>query len=195
MQKKNQIDNISSAKDILDRILSTLESRRDQLAARSAVCLAAASGLIALAIQFLCFVCDADDHGIHLVSVILLIICLISSALAISTSIDLIKKISRVKKLGKELGKTKVNIFFFGWISQRTELELEYLFEKMTIQQQLRYEARQAISLSKNLEYRYKQFGKTYIFFVVALAFYLLAVICFVYIKYFGSNTIPTKIS
>lgn len=184
MSKRRHFRNISSVKEVTDRMLSTLESRRDQLASRSSVCLAAASGLLVLAVQLILEICDMVDYTQFLLVIILLLVTILFCCFSIVTSLDLIKKISRKKHMGKNQKESDPNIFFFGWTAKQSEKELDSLLADLTLRQHIEYEARQSISLSKNLEYRYQQLSKMYTFFVVGLIFYCFSILCFAVIKY-----------
>ena len=184
MSKPSKYRDKDSAKEVADKMLSTIEGRRDQITNRSTVCLAATSGLLVLAVQFISDICEQSDFSDFCFVTILLLICVVICAWSIITSLDLIKMISRKKHMGPGQRHTDPNIFYFGWIEKQTEDQIKQLFEKMTLEQQLAYEARQAISLSKNLDFRYKQLDKTYKLFFACLIIYVLAIICFVFIKY-----------
>lgn len=184
MRNKNRYKNVDSVKNILDRMLDTLESRREQISTRSTVSLAAASGLLVLGIQFVFDICEMSDYKKYGFVIFCLIVCIIMSALSIITSLDLIKRISRKKHTGKEQNASDPNILYFGWISKQSERELDEQLSLLTLRKQVEFEIRQAISLSKNLKYRYAQLKKTYILFVIGLATYIFSVIVFVILKY-----------
>lgn len=184
MSDRKRYKNTNSVKDILSRMLDTLESRREQISTRSTVSLAAASGLLVLGIQFIFDICKMDDYKKYGLVILFLIICIIMSALSIITSLDLIKRISRKKHVGKDQNATDPNILYFGWISKQSEEELNNQLSLLTLRKQVEFENRQAISLSKNLKYRYKQLKKTYILFVIGLVSYICSVIIFVCSKY-----------
>lgn len=184
MANNHSYRDAESAKDITDRMLSTLESRRDQLASRSAVGLAAASGLLVLAVQFIFDICEMDEYKNYLRVVIALVVCIILSSISLITSLDLIKKINRKKHMGKSQNDTDPNLFYFSWISKQSERELSNRLRGIDEKKRIDYEIRQAISLSNNLEYRYKQLTTMYIFFAGGLVVYVISVVSFVLIKY-----------
>jgi len=184
MGKQNENSNPTSTRDVSELILSTLENRREQLATRSTVCLAAASGLLVLAVQFVFDVCKRDDYAKYTLVIIVLIACIIMCALAIMTSIDLIKLISRKKHMGRGQQHTDPNIYYFGWIAQQSEDTFYNYLNDLTNYKQNLLNIRQAISLSKNLDYRYKQLKKNYVIFLLSLSIYVLAIIMFVCIQY-----------
>lgn len=184
MNNRNRFKNTNSAREVTDRMLSTLEGRRDQIATRSTICLAAASGLLVLAVQFIFDICDLNDYLKYIVVVVALIVCIVLCSISIMTSLDLIKKISRKKHMGRGQNHTDPNIYYFGWIETQSEDELETVLKEMSFYKHIGYNIRQAISLSKNLGYRYKQLTKTYNLFGVSLGVYVLSLILFVCIKY-----------
>lgn len=184
MSGRKKYRNVNSVKDILDKMLGTLESRREQISTRSTVSLAAASGLLVLGVEFIFAVCEMDDYNKYGYVVFGLVICIIMSALSIITSLDLIKRISRKKHIGKNQNVSDPNILYFGWISKQSEDELDKELLVLTLKKQVEFEIRQAISLSKNLKYRYKQLKKTYSLFVIGLIAYVCSVIFFIISKY-----------
>jgi len=177
--RKNEV-----VKDITNRILDTLEARREQIATRSTVSLAAASGLLVLGTQFIFDVCEMNDYKKYGLVMLTLIICIIMSSSSIVTSLDLIKRISRKKHLGKEQKISDPNIYYFGWISKQSEQELDERLSGLSAKDKIVFEIRQSISLSKILKYRYKQLKKTYELFILGLIAYIFSIICFVVIKY-----------
>lgn len=182
--KRKEYKNINSVKDILDKMLNTLESRREQISTRSTVSLAAASGLLVLGVQFISDICCMSDYEKYGFVIFILIVCIIMSAFSVITSLDLIKRISRKRHTGKEQNASDPNILYFGWISKQSEHELDDQLSMLTLAKFIEFEIRQAISLSKNLKYRYKQLKKTYILFVIGLIAYLFSVIFFIILKY-----------
>lgn len=184
MGSKDKYKNINSVKDILGRMLDTLENRREQLSARSTVSLAAASGLLVLGVQFIFNIFEMSDYDKYVFVILCLALCIIISALSIITSLDLIKRISRKKHTGRNQNVSDSNILYFGWIAKQSEHELDNQLTILTLKKQVEFEIRQAISLSKNLDYRYKQLKKTYIFFVVGLVIYIFSIIVFIILKY-----------
>lgn len=184
MGKQKKYRNISAAKDILERSLDTLESRREQISTRSTVSLAAASGLLVLGVQFIFDICEMDDYSRYDFVIICLISCITLSALSIVTSLDLVKRISRKKHAGRDQNSSAPNILYFGWISKQSESELDSQLAVLTVKKEIQFEVRQAISLSKNLKYRYKQLRKTYILFVIGLAMYIFSAIVYIVLKY-----------
>lgn len=184
MGNRKRFRNPTSAKEVSEGILSTLENRRDQIATRSTICLAAASGLLVLAVQFVFDVCELSDYVRYAFVIIVLVVCIIMCAIAIMTSLDLIKKISRKKHMGRGQSHTDPNLYYFGWIEQQSEDELCALLRDISFNKHIEYNVRQAISLSKNLDYRYKQLSKTYVILGISLSVYVLALVLFVAIKY-----------
>ncbi len=182
--RRKKYKNVNAVKDILDRMLGTLESRREQISTRSTVSLAASSGLLVLGVQFIFDICEMDDYKKYGYVVFCLIICIIMSALSIITSLDLIKRISRKKHIGKNQNASDPNILYFGWISKQSEDELNKQLLLLTLRKQVEFEIRQAISLSKNLKYRYKQLKKTYSLFVIGLIAYICSILFFIISKY-----------
>ena len=176
--------NINSVKDILGRALDTLESRREQISTRSTVSLAAASGLLVLGVQFIFDICEMNDYIKYDFVIICLIFCVIMSALSIVTSLNLVKRISREKHTGRDQNSSAPNILYFGWLSKQSEQELDSQLAIVTVKKEIEFEIRQAISLSKNLKYRYKQLRKTYILFVIGLAAYIFSAIVYIVLKY-----------
>lgn len=184
MGNRKKFRNPTSAKEVSDGILSTLENRRDQIATRSTICLAATSGLLVLAVQFVFDVCELSDYTRYVFVIIVLIVSIIMCSIAIMTSLDLIKKISRKRYMGRGQSHTDPNLYYFGWIEQQSENELCALLRDISFNEHIKYNVRQAVSLSKNLDYRYKQLSKTYVTLGISLLVYVLALVLFVTIKY-----------
>lgn len=184
MGSRHRYKNINSVKDILGRMLDTLESRREQLSTRSTVSLAAASGLLVLGTQFIFDIFEMGGYDKYVFVILCLILCIIMSALSIITSLDLIKRISRKKHTGRNQNVSDPNLLYFGWIAKQSEHELDNQLTLLTSKKQVEFEIRQAISLSKNLDYRYKQLKKTYILFVIGLIAYIFSIIFFIILKY-----------
>lgn len=184
MGKQKRFRNPTSAKEVSEEILLTLENRREQIATRSTICLAAASGLLVLAVQFVFDVCELSDYVRYAFVIIILVVCIIICAISIMTSLDLIKKISREKHMGRGQSHTDPNLYYFGWIEQQSEDEFCTLLRDISFNQHIEYNVRQAISLSKNLDYRYKKLSKTYVILGMGLFVYVLALILFAAIKY-----------
>lgn len=184
MSSKKEYVNTDAAKQMMNLVIDTLEQRREQIANRSTVSLAASSGLLVLIIQLIFDIIDMKDYSKYLIVVIILLVSLVFSALAIITSLDLIKRISRKKHLGKNQKTTDTNPFYFGWISNKSESEFKNTLGALTEKRQIEYEIRQSISLAKNLKYRYKQLKKTYIFFIAGIILYMISILVFVIIKY-----------
>lgn len=167
----------TSAKEVADRMLSTLESRREQITNRSTICLAATSGLLVLAVQLIIEICEMDDYAKYNWLGVPLSISVIICSCSVVKSLDLIKKISRERHMGIGQRASDPNIFYFGWIMEHDEKKLELILRNMSLKQQMEFEVRQAISLSKNLDYRYRQLNQTYLLFVISLSIYVATII------------------
>ncbi|MCL2079070.1 MAG: DUF5706 domain-containing protein [Oscillospiraceae bacterium] len=157
---------------VLTHISGILENRREQIAERSTVSLAAASGLFVLIISFITGAFN-QEREFYIIVIICLIISLLLTAISIITSLDLIKRISRKKNQRKIPEK---NILFFGWIATQTEDALYKQYSKLCNDDYRKAQIRQSISLSKNLQYRYNQLKKTYVFFVLGLITYIISI-------------------
>jgi hypothetical protein len=183
-QQDNQMNNVikcaSTTNAVLIYVLGILENRREQLATRSTVCLAASSGLFVLIVNFITDATKQQGSYYHYV-VLGLIVSLLLTGISIIDTLDLVKRISRKKSQKKTPEK---NILFFGWIATQTEDILYEQYSKLCNNEYIKAQVRQSISLSKNLHYRYLQLRKSYTFFVLGLVVYISSILFNIAYKY-----------
>lgn len=178
--RKSNLNNISDDYSIFtsNKILEILESRRNQIVAKATISFAASSALIAANLQYL-----LGNKGLLLsfFSVIFSVISVLLSCVSMLSSLNIIKRQNRKKKQKK----SSENIFFFGWLSKRSDQELITALYNMDKNKYLSEVTKQIISLSKNLDARYKSLNTTYRNFIIALLFFIIS---FLLRTYFGNE-------
>jgi len=151
-----------------ETLLYVLEERRNQLAQKATVSVAAASGIIVVCLQFVLSSVDATtlSRGLALVAVL-------AAALSLVHALNVIRALGR-RQISR---RSRTHLFYFGTITKLGTAGTEARLTSMSEREYIRELSIQADSLSRNLRERYQALKSTYRLITIAVVLLSLAIV------------------